>query len=279
MIWKIIFNGAKFVKECREDKINAYAAQTAFFMLLSIIPFLMVFLSLLQYTPITKSMLLGIYEKGLPNYISPFFISITDEIYSRSIGVTAVSAVAAIWSAAKGIQYLKDGLNAVHNLEENRNWFILRFWAILDTAVFLAVLVFTLVVMVFGNAIRGLALQYLPLLRGIAVLLSSFKGLLLFLILVVFFDIAFAVLPNKKLTLYSQLPGALLCAFTWNLISWLFSIYIDYFNGFSMYGSLTTIALLMIWLYFCIYSALLCAEVNVIFSVNLKKWIKRHRKI
>jgi len=31
MIWKLIFYVAKFMKECKEDKINAYAAQTAFF--------------------------------------------------------------------------------------------------------------------------------------------------------------------------------------------------------------------------------------------------------
>ena len=279
MIWKLIFNGLKFLKECREDKINAYAAQTAFFMLLSIIPFLMVFLSLLQYTPITESMLLALYEDGLPAYISPFFISITDEIYSRSIGVTAVSALVAIWSAAKGVQYLTDGLNAVNDLEENRNWFVLRFWAVVYTLVFLVVILFTLMVMVFGNSIRTLALEYLPVLRGLAVMVASFKGVFLFVVLIVFFDVIFSFLPNKKLTLASQFPGAVMCALAWNVISWLLSIYLNYFNGFSMYGSLTTIALLMLWLYFCIYSALVCAEFNVTFENHLKKWVNRHRKI
>lgn len=279
MIWKIVFNVIKFMKECREDKVNAYAAQTAFFMLLSIIPFLMVFLSLIQYTPITESMLLTLYEDGLPAYISPFFISITHEIYSRSIGVTAVSAVVAIWSAAKGVQYLTDGLNSVNDLEENRNWFVLRFWAVVYTVVFLLVILFTLVVMVFGNSIRTLAMEYLSILRELAIVLSSFKGILLFLVLVVFFDIIFTFLPNKKLTLASQFPGAALCALAWNLISWLLSIYVDYFNGFSMYGSLTTIALLMLWLYFCVYSTLVCAEFNAMYELNLKKWVNRHRKI
>ena len=279
MIWKLVFNGVKFLKECREDKINAYAAQIAFFMLLSIIPFLMVFLSLLQYTPITESMLLSLYEDGLPAYISPFFISITDEIYSRSIGVTAISAVVAIWSAAKGVQYLTAGLNAVNDLEENRNWFVLRFWAVVYTLIFLVVIIFTLIVMVFSNSIRMVALEYLPALRGLAVMLASFKGVFLFIVLVVFFDAIFVFLPNKKLNFSSQFPGAVLCALAWNVVSWLLSIYIDYFNGFSMYGSLTTIALLMLWLYFCIYAALVCAEFNVTFEKYLKKWLNCHRKI
>lgn len=279
MIWKVIFNVAKFLKECKEDKINAYAAQSAFFILLAIIPFLMVFLSLVQYTPVTESMLLSLYEEGLPGYISPFFITITDEIYSRSFGITAVSAVVAIWSAAKGIHALTDGLNAVNDLEENRNWFVLRFWSAIYTIVFMVAIVFTLVVMVFGNSIRILAVDYLPILRNVAVILSSFKGILLFAVLVVFFDVVFAVLPNRKLGFLSQLPGAVLCALAWNGISFLLSIYINYFNGFSMYGSLTTVALMMLWLYFCIYSTLMCAEFNVTFGESLQKWVNRHRKI
>lgn len=279
MIWKIIFNVAKFIKECKEDKINAYAAQSAFFILLAIIPFLMVFLSVLKYTPITESMLLEMYEKGLPGYISSFFISITDEIYNRSLGITAVSAAAAIWSAAKGLHALMDGLNAVNNLKENRNWFVLRFWSAIYTVIFMAAIVFTLIVLVFGNSIRMLAINYLPILRGISVILSSFRGLLLFSVLVVFFDIVFTVLPNTKLHFWEQLPGAVLCAFSWNVISFLLSVYIDYFNGFSMYGSLTTVALMMLWLYFCIYSTLMCAEFNRTFGDGLKKWIKRHRKL
>lgn len=279
MIWKLIFHVAKFMKECKEDKINAYAAQSAFFILLAIIPFLMVFLSLLQYTPITESMLLEMYEEGLPGYISPFFISITDEIYNRSFGITAVSAVVAIWSAAKGMHALTDGLNAVNDLEENRNWFVLRFWSAIYTVVFMIAVVFTLVVMVFGNSIRVLAVDYLPILRDFSVVLSSFRGILLFAVLVVFFDVVFTVLPNKKINFMSQLPGAVLCALSWNGISFLLSIYINYFNGFSMYGSLTTVALMMLWLYFCIYSTLMCAEFNVTFGENMKKWVNRHRKI
>lgn len=262
MIWKLLFNIAKFLKECKEDKINAYAAQSAFFILLSIIPFLMVLLSLLKYTPITESMLFSMYEEGLPGYISTFFITITDEVYTRTFGITAVSAVAAVWSAAKGMHALMDGLNAVNDLQENRNWFVLRFWSVIYTIIFIVAIVFTLMVLVFGSLIRTLAVEYLPILRTVSVIISSFKGLLLFAVLVIFFDIVFSVLPNKNLSFMSQLPGAVLCALAWNGISLLLSVYINYFNGFSMYGSLTTVALIMLWLYFCIYSTLMCAEFN-----------------
>lgn len=43
---------------------------------------------------------------------------------------------------------MADGLNAVHELKETRNWFVLRFWAVIYTIVFLVAIVFTLVVLV-----------------------------------------------------------------------------------------------------------------------------------
>ena len=125
MIWKLIGNVKSFLDKCKRDKINAYSAQSAFFIILSIIPFLMVFSSLLQYTSVTESMLLEIIRHLMPEYVSPFLISLVDEVYSRSMGIISITAIIAIWSAAKGVQYMTDGLNSVNDLEETRNWFAL----------------------------------------------------------------------------------------------------------------------------------------------------------
>lgn len=266
MIWKMGANLNYFMKKCKQDKINAYAAQSAFFIILSLIPFLMVFSSLLQYTAVTESMLLDIMRRVMPEYLSPFFISLVGEVYNRSMGIISVTAVVAIWSAAKGIQYMADGFNSVNDLEETRNWFVLRFWAVVYTVVFLIAIVLTLLVLVFGNSLHELATQSLPILGWLSELLSHLKGLFMLAFLTLFFDIVFTTLPNRKLTFKGQLPGAFICSIAWYLFSFGVSIYVDYFNGFSMYGSLTTIALVMLWMYFCMYIMMLSAEINVVFQ-------------
>lgn len=133
----------RFMNKCKQIKINAFSAQSAFFIILSAIPFLMVFFLLARYTSITEGMVLEIIERIAPDYVSPFLVSVVDEVYSRSTGIISVTAVMAIWSASKGVHYLTDGLNAVNELEETRNWFVLRFWAIVYTVVFLVAIVFT----------------------------------------------------------------------------------------------------------------------------------------
>ena len=98
------------------------------------------------------------------------------------------------------------------------------------------------------------------------------------LLLILFFDVIFTALPNTKLTFKSQLPGATACAAAWYVFSFGLSIYVDYFNGFSMYGSLTTIALIMLWLYFCMYIMMMSAEVNVIFNDSIRKWLLKEKE-
>ena len=86
----------RFLAKCQKDKINAYSAQIAFFIILSIIPFLMVFSSMLQYTSITEDMVFEIIERVMPQYVAPFLVTLVKEIYTRSMGIISVTAIIAV---------------------------------------------------------------------------------------------------------------------------------------------------------------------------------------
>ena len=96
--------------------------------------------------------------------------------------------------------------------------------------------------------------------------LLRFRTLLSFVVLTVFWILVYRFLPNRRDLLRRQLPGAVFTACGWLFISFIFSIYLDVFTGFSdMYGSLTTIILILLWLYGCMYIVLLGGEVNVLY--------------
>lgn len=278
MIWKLIGNVRFFIDKCKKDNINAFAAQSTFFIILSAIPLLMVFSSLLKYTPVTQGVLMEVVNRMAPSYIAPFCISIIQEVYSKSFGIISAAAIIAIWSAAKGVQYLSLGLNAVYNIKETRNWFVLKFWAIIYTIIFVLAIVIMLVLMVFGNSLRDVVVKYVPILVQIADLIIQLRGLVTLCLLIVFFTVIFKALPNRKATFRSQLPGAVLSAVAWHMFSFGLSIYVSYFNGFSMYGSLTTVVLIMLWLYFCIYIMMICAEINDVYQENIVSRIEKRRR-
>lgn len=281
MIWKWIKNIKLFTGKCRKDHIGAFAAQSAFFLLLSLIPFLMVFSSLLQYTMVSEAALLRFVNGLVPEYIAPFVISIIHEVYHKSVGIVSVTAVAAIWSAAKGVQHLAAGFNMIYGVNETRNLLVRRFWAVVYTLVFMLSIVAALVLLVFGNGIQEILTGYVPFLAQATNLLFQLRSLIMLGVLSCVFTILFRTLPNDRVitehkpTLKNQFPGGLLCAVSWYLLSAVFSIYLDYFNGFSMYGSLTTIVLVMLWLYFGMYIMMLCVEINVLYGEWILKKVKR----
>lgn len=89
-----------------------------------------------------------------------------------------------------------------------------------------------------------------------------FKPLFSWGILTLVFMVIYAYVPNVKLKLTKQFPGALFTAISWNLFSWGFSAYIEQVNDFGVYGSLSTIVVVMMWLYFCMYLLLVGAHIN-----------------
>ncbi len=273
MIWMVI----GYVKTYKRDNIGAFAAQAAFFIIMSAIPFLMVFTSLLQYTNISQEYVTDLLCRAMPKYIEPILQPILNEVYSRSVGIISITAIIALWAAGKALQYMTAGLNVLNGIDETRNWFVVRFWSIVYTVVFIFAIIIVLILMVFTEYIQGLldqAFGVWGLLVAIVSVRPLIRGLVVFAVLTGLFVWLFTQLPNKKVKALSQIPGALLCALIWYVFSIFLSIYVNFYNGFSIYGSMSTIVLMMFWLYSCMYIMFMCAEVNVFFAEVLGRFMK-----
>ena len=103
MVWKLVSTIKEYLDKCKRDNIGAFAAQAAFFMIMSAIPFTMVFTSLLQYTPISEEYVMTLMYDAMPGYIQPFMRMVLSEVYSRSIVIISLSAVVAGWAAGKAL--------------------------------------------------------------------------------------------------------------------------------------------------------------------------------
>ena len=175
---KLIKEIIRFVDECREDNVTAYAAQSAYFTLLSLIPFLLFFGALLKYTPVSLDFLAQGVTLVFPEYISGFLVNIIRETYESSAGLLSISAIIAIWSSAKGIQYLTDGLNKMYDLTETRSWLRLRFWSIIYTFIMIFSIVLMLVLLVFGRTLQNWLAQYWPAVANVTRILLRLKSLI-----------------------------------------------------------------------------------------------------
>ncbi len=272
-----------FAKKIRENKIGAYAAQSALFLIMSAIPFLLVLLSLLRFTPVTEEVILAGIEFISPDLVSDSVVRIVDEVYENAAGVLLISVIIAIYSAAKTIQSLRTGLNLAYDMEETRNWFILRLRAMIETFALILMILLLMILLMFGQTIQGILVEYMPWVAVVTEVILRYRMLILFFVLILLLVVIYKALPNRKMTFRSQFIGAILCAGAWYVLTFALSIYINYFNGFSFYGSLTSIVLIMFWLYIAMYIFLVCGMVNssmerVLLEIKLTIQMRRKQK-
>ena len=258
----------EFVEYLSEQKVPLYAANASFFLILSIFPVLVLLLALVRYTGLQGETLTDLISAVVPSALMPMVNRLVLSAYVNSTGtVLSVSAVAALWSASRGMYSFVMGLNAIYEVRENRGYLRTRLLSMGYTFAFLVVLMLTLVLHVFGG-------DLLRLLEGLPIpeFLMSLLDLRVFLLLVLqtfLFCGMFTVLPNERNRVGESLPGALLASIGWQIFTNLYSVYSQKFTAYaSIYGSVYVVALGMLWLYFCICIVFYGGVLNKI----LRKW-------
>lgn len=254
---------------------GAYAAQAAYFFVLSMIPIILLLLTMVQFTSLTKDYIMNAVLQVFPTTVEGLIESIADQVYSQSGTIIPITVLVALWSAGRGVLSITNGLNCVYESRETRNYVYLRIRASLYTVIFLVAIILSLVLSVFGNRIAIMLNQHFPVLVRLIDTVIRSRTLITLCILTLFWDTVYKYLPNRKnigkTTMKKQLPGAIFTACAWQVISFVFSIYLDIFTGFTtMYGSLTMIILIMLWLYMCMYVILLGGEVNALLQRAIK---------
>lgn len=262
-ILKIYQKMQSFTNELNEKHVSAYAAKTAYFIMLSFIPILMLLFTLLQFTPLHKADVLSLFVGVFPSSIDPLVISIVDEIYGKSGTLISISAIIVLWTAGKGITAIIQGLNSVFDVKETRNYLVLRIYGAFYTVLMILAILLLLVLVVFGNKIQTNFLSNIPLIGSITGAILKKRYVISICLLVLIFAVIYHFMPNTRIRFKYQLPGAVFTAASWSAFSFGFSVYVDYFSNMSnMYGSLTTVIIVMLWLYMCMYIMLIGAVIN-----------------
>lgn len=264
---------AKFteiINQVSDHHVGAYAAQTAYFFMLCMIPIILLLLTLVRYTPITKADVMSAVIRVFPSSVESMITTIVNQVYNQSMGIIPVTILVALWSAGKGVLAITTGLNCIYGCRETRNYVFLRIRSTIYTMMFLLVIILLLVLSVFGNTLNIFIAEHIPLVKNVADWLIEVRIVITPIVLMIFSLLIYKFLPNRRDKILRQLPGAVFAAIGWMIVSWIFSVYVDVFRGFSsMYGSLTTIMLIMMWMYFCMYCILIGGELNVMFGEKI----------
>lgn len=270
----------EFMERIKEDHVSAYAAQAAFFLILSAFPFAILILTFTRFLPVTQSDFMLVIQELLPDEMEKWVMEILQELMDNSGNtLMSFSIIIALWSAARGILSISNGLNSVFRTEESRNYFLLRSIATLHTLIVAVALVILLVVFVFGNSLYQVVLNRFSFLNNIVTLILSVRVAVGFVLLFFMFIAMYKGLPNHKLSLKQATPGALFSALSWMIVSFGFSVYVNHFSNYSkVYGSLAGIAIAMVWVYMMMNLVLWGGELNVLIKEQFPDKVAPRKK-
>ena len=256
-----------FAGRVTRDRLDSASAHGAFFLIISFLPFIALVLTLMQRihfssgVPILEAAL-RLFPESVSSFVEALFPSPLE-----SGGVLPVAVI--------------KGLDQIYEVKESRGLVRLRAVAILYVLAFAVVILVTAALLVFGSTIYNYLLKHSP--PFFATLLINFKSLVGFLLLFIFFTLMYTFLPRRRIKFLHNLAGAAFGAAGWVLFSFFFSLFVENFSNFSIYGSLATLVILMYWLFFCMYILFLGAEVSMWLEFSgiqddLKNASKKRRK-
>lgn len=262
---QIIISLFDLKNEILNKKITLYAAQASFFLLLSLIPFLIALLNVIQF--FTPDMMDTIYRtlEQIPYKETSHLLSyLVNQLALYSNGaLISFTLVSALWSSSKSVYAIEYALNDIYESQHTFGFILSRLVSFFYMIFFIIVLLITMVVLMFGRSIQKLFKLRAPGIYQITHIVLRFRLLAIVPILIFFFMCLYTFYPGRNLKFKEQFWGAVFSATVWVIFSRGYEFYIQHITSYSrIYGSMGAVVLLMLWLYFCICIVLLGAELN-----------------
>nr|WP_312577467.1 YihY/virulence factor BrkB family protein [Sedimentibacter sp.] len=257
----------KLLKKLGEDDIFSLSAQFSYYIILGIFPFIILLISIFGYYTSILYYLLDASKLIIPqdayNIISNI-VKQSDGYYNKSY--MSVSILALVWSSSSGSVSIIKGINKAYDYPIRRNYFFIRIKGILFTSALMFSLQIVFFFIVAGNHLI-FWLQQISVLSDIMVyIINILRYVLPLALLVIIFSFTYKFLRYEKVRFRTVLPGAVFATFGCIIGSVLFSNYINRKSIFydNIYGSLSGVFILLIWIYMSCLIFLLGAEINAL---------------
>ena len=251
------------MKKMSADKVGVYSAQASFYLIMSFPPMLLLMFTFLRYTPLSEKMVLDMLSTLLNEDMMEAVTSVVSNIYQGSLASFSFALISVMWMAGGGMMGLTNGLNSIHSVYENRNYFVLRCRSSLYAIILVVAFVVAFGAMVMGMRFQNQLSDIFPFIAAGGKISNFLLIFLAMLMLAGLFTFLYVSLPNKRMNVSIQIYGALFTTIAWAVFSFFFSIYLSAAQYLSLlYGGLITLMMALLWLYFSIYLFFFGAEVS-----------------
>ena len=257
--YKII---AQIFFKCKKDDINSVANQLTYKILLSLFPFIIFLMTLIAFFNLDQNILLDHLKNNIPlEIINLVNLFISEVVNKKSPNLLSWSLLLSLFNASSGFSAIIKCINKIYKRDDQRNFLLAKVISIICVIIFALSLVSCIVLIVSGNKILFYISRLAPRILKFASI--SFRYGLSIILLSLFSCIIYKFALSFKIRFLDLIPGSIFCSIAWILISLGFNFYINNFSRYStIYGSIGSIFILMLWLNLIINILLIGAEIN-----------------
>ncbi len=269
--FRSLYDFAKQVaKDFSEDNGSLVAAAISFYVFLSLIPVLLLAVATVGYllgSPERARQIVFSYMSQYSPSGGPSAQSVVESVVRGRASATGFSIIALLWSGTWVMANLETAINVAWNVREKRGFFLKRLIAL--SMLMMAGVLFgaSFGITTAFAAIKGLDIQLFGAAPADWSWVWKFLEYLIpFLVTIAAFTLVYKILPNTLVRLRAALVGGVFAGILWEVAKIGLSYYVTNFTGYSIYGSLGGIIVLLVWIYYSSVVTILGAEVASLWS-------------
>jgi membrane protein len=265
--------GEKLYEKVFETDVFGRSAQVGFYFSFAFFPLLLFLVTLfgiiLGSTTSLQAELYQYLSRILPSDAFKLVQTTMGEIIETSTGgKLTLGLFVTLWSASAGVDSLRNSLNSVYEVDEDRSWWFTKLQSLIVTFMFIVLVGIALGALAAGWQMfeRGLALVGYEVTSGW--LLSGIQWAALAILMIFSTAVIYSWLPSFEEFRWVWIsPGAIVAILLWIALTSGFRLYLQYFNSYNKaYGSLGAVIILMLWMYLTGMALLIGGAINSVLT-------------
>lgn len=250
-----------------KPEMRVLPGQLAFFFVLSIIPLIALIGAITSKFQLPLDMVQEYVNGAIPASVSELLLSIVSpKVMNFNMAVFFVSAFIL---ASNGTHSMIITSNEIYKIKSD-NFLKRRLKAIFMTIILVSVLLFIVLIPVFGDTIFTLVKETSnnqSLANFLYGLYQILKYPLSIIIIYINIKLLYVLAPDKKIRSKSATKGAIFTTISWVVSTEIFTFYVGTFAKYDVfYGNISNIIILLLWIYLLSYIFVLGMAFNAGFT-------------
>lgn len=255
---------SKLYKILKKPEMAILPSNIAFNLILAIIPIITLVVLIASSFDISIDTVSNLISEFMPKQVSDVIIStISGKGFDNQVGFFNIFAIVIASNGMYALINTSDALYKIDGAKELSK----RISSILILFIVILLFLFLLIVPVFGENILEL-INYAKVFGKYSYIVNSIFGILKWpltlLMIYLNINLIYTVAPSVNIKSRDTRIGAIFTTFSWTLLTVIFRFYLTYFARYDiLYGNLSSIIIMMVWIYFLSYIFTFGMAINV----------------